>query len=71
MTAAVRDPRRHALVLAIVVLAAATAFGLWHVVIGGLLHGNARAAGFGVVLATLAGGLLSISLRVARRPTRG
>ena len=30
---------------------ARTAFGLWHLVVGGLVNGNARAATFGVVLA--------------------
>ena len=52
-----RDPRRLLILAAVAILVGATLFGLWHVVVGGLIHGNARAAGFGVVLATLAGGL--------------
>jgi hypothetical protein len=41
------------------VLAAATAFGLWHLVVGGLANGNLRAAAFGIVLATGSGALLA------------
>jgi hypothetical protein len=60
-------PRVVALVFVAIVLAGATAFGLWHVVVGGLLHGNARAASFGVVLATLASVLLALVVTVGRR----
>jgi hypothetical protein len=64
------DARRLALVIALVVLAAATAFGVWHVVVGGLINGNPRAATFGVVLATVAGALLiSVVARARRRTT--
>ena len=70
MTAA-RDPIRLALAIAVVVLAGATAFGLWHVVVGGLLNGNPRAAGFGVVLAVIAGSLLAGAVVVLRRGARG
>ncbi len=66
-----RDPRRIALVLVALVLAGATLFGLWHVAIGGLVNGNARAATFGVGLALIAGGLLSVTVRIARRERRG
>jgi hypothetical protein len=58
IAAAARDPLRVVLLVAIAILAGATAFGLWHVVVGGLVNGNPRAAGFGVVLARVAGGLL-------------
>jgi hypothetical protein len=59
------DLRRLTLVVAFIVAAGALAFGLWHVVIGGLVNGNPRAAAFGVVLATgAASALLSaVSLR--------
>jgi hypothetical protein len=67
----VRDPRRLVLVITMVVLAGATVFGLWHVVVGGLVNGNARAAAFGVVLAIASGGLLSALLaRTRDRPGR-
>jgi hypothetical protein len=62
----IRDPRRLVLVVATVVLAAATAFGLWHVVVGGLVNGNPRAAAFGVMLAIASGGLLSAVLARTR-----
>jgi len=61
-----RDPRQLLALIVMVALAGATAFGLWHVVVGGLIHGNGRAAGFGIVLATLAGGLLGGVLVVRR-----
>ena len=41
--------------LALLALAGAAAFGLWHVVVGGLVNGNPRAGTFGVVLALAAG----------------
>ena len=58
MTAS-RGLRRLLLVAAAAFLVGATAFGLWHVVVGGLVHGNVRAAGFGIVLATGGVGLLA------------
>ena len=61
------DPRRLVLAVAVVLLIAAAAFGLWHVVIGGLLQGNARAAAFGLILATAAGSVLAGILGVLRR----
>jgi hypothetical protein len=67
----IRDPKRLALVVTMVVLAGAMAFGLWHVVVGGLVNGNPRAAAFGVVLATAAGGLLgAVVTRTRGRVTR-
>ena len=65
----IRGPRRLVLAVAAVVLAGATAFGLWHVVVGGLVNGNPRAAAFGIVLATVAGGLLfAVLARPRDRP---
>lgn len=59
-----------ALRLAVIVLLGAAAFGLWHVVVGGLVHGNARAAAFGAVLATasivLAAGVAAVDRRLRR-----
>ncbi len=48
-------------------LAGALAFGAWHVVVGGLIHGNPRAAAFGVALSALSGGLLAGLATLARR----
>ena len=56
-----------AMALSGVVLAGATAFGLWHVVVGGLLNGNPRAAAFGVALALAAGIPLLVCVAVVRR----
>ena len=42
-------------VLAGIAFAAAVAFGLWHVLVGGLINGNPRAGTFGIVLALAAG----------------
>ena len=65
------DPVRLVLVLAGIALAGATAFGLWHVVVGGLANGNPRAAAFGVALALAAGlPLLAGSLVIRRRRRR-
>lgn len=65
------DVARFALGVAIVALAGATVFGLWHVLVGGMLNGNPRAAGFGAVLATGAGSLLAIAVAVLRRRRGG
>ena len=45
------------ILVAIVALAlvGATAFGLWHLVVGGFINGNPRAGAFGLVLALTAG----------------
>ena len=64
------DLARFALVVAIIALAGATAFGLWHVVVGGGLNGNPRAAAFGAVLAIAAGSLLAAMVAVVRRRSR-
>jgi len=66
----IRDRRRFVLAVAIVVLVGLTAFGLWHVVVGGLLHGNGRAAAFGMALAASAGGLLAAGVLAFRRLAR-
>lgn len=53
--------------IAALALAGASAFGLWHVVYGGLVRGNARAAEFGVLLAVGAGVLLVALITAVRR----
>jgi hypothetical protein len=65
------DARRLLVAVVLVVLVGATAFGLWHLVVGGLINGNPRAATFGAVLATGAGALLAAFAAWRRRqPTR-
>jgi hypothetical protein len=66
-----RDPRRLALAVVLVALVAATAFGLWHVVVGGLIHGNGKAATFGAVLAIAAGTVLAATILTVRRRMAG
>jgi Kef-type K+ transport system membrane component KefB len=61
---------RAGLVATAVVLAAAFLFGLWHVVVGGLVHGNPRAAGFGAVLTTLTSAGLIVLGALVRRARR-
>ena len=56
-------------------LVGALAFGLWHVVVGGLINGNPRAGAFGIGLALTAGIALLVGRRVvlsraARRSSR-
>ena len=62
-----RDPRALAILVLIVLFAGATAFGLWHVVVGGLINGNPRAGAFGLVLALAAGTLLAVVVVGSRR----
>lgn len=62
-----RDARGVAVALVIGALVGATAFGLWHVVVGGLLNGNPRAAAFGAVLAAAAGSVLAIAILLVRQ----
>jgi hypothetical protein len=65
------DVRRLLVAIVLIVLVGATAFGLWHLVVGGLVNGNPRAAAFGGVLATGAGALLAaVVVRTRARPTR-
>ena len=59
-----------ALRLVVVVLLGAAAFGAWHVVVGGLVNGNGRAAAFGAVLAAASGVLLAAVVAVDRRVRR-
>jgi hypothetical protein len=56
-----------AIVVAGVVLAGATAFGLWHLVVGAIINGNPRAGAFGVALALAAGIPLVVVVVVVRR----
>jgi hypothetical protein len=60
-----------ALRLLAVILVAAAAFGLWHVVVGGLVNGNARAAAFGAILATASVVLFAGVVAADRRLRRG
>jgi hypothetical protein len=62
------EPVRRAAILAIAIAClGAFAFGLWHIVVGGLVNGNPRAAAFGVTLAAVAGGfLLGLALAFRR-----
>jgi hypothetical protein len=61
------SPVDAAIVVAGLVLVGATAFGLWHVVVGGLIHGNPRAGAFGAVLALAAGIPLVVGLVIVQR----
>ena len=53
-----------------IALAGAVAFGLWHLVVGGLINGNPRAGTFGLVLALSAGLLLLAGAWLVRRRRR-
>ena len=60
--------RRVAIVAIGLVFAGALAFGLWHVIVGGVINGNARAASFGITLAAISGGfLLGLTAAFRRR----
>ena len=61
---------RFIVIVAGIALAAAVAFGLWHVLVGGLINGNPRAGTFGLVLALTAGVSLFIGARIVRRVRR-
>ena len=65
-----RDPRRLLLAIAIVALAGTTVFGLWHLLVGGLVNGNSRAAAFGAVLASMAGTALAVVIVAVHRRGR-
>ena len=65
-TRAPRIPRDIVFLPVAAVLAAAFLFGIWHVVVGGLVHGNPRAGTFGVVLAVAAGALLGLTVALRR-----
>lgn len=55
---------RAGLAVAVLVLAGACAFGLWHLVVGGMINGNPRAGAFGAALATGTGAALLIIRRL-------
>ena len=61
---------RAGLGLVLVVLVGACAFGLWHVVVGGLISGNPRAATFGALLALVSGGAVVVVWAMRRRVVR-
>jgi hypothetical protein len=65
------DPRRLVAIAVGALLAGAAAFGLWHLLVGGLVNGNPRAAGFGLILAIVAGAPLSALVIRARRRAAG
>ena len=57
-------------VIVAAVLLGAALFGLWHLVVGGLINGNPRAGTFGLVLALAAGVPLIVGTWVVRRRRR-
>jgi hypothetical protein len=61
---------RAVVVVTILALVGAVAFGLWHVVVGWWLHGNPRAGAFGAVLVVVAAVALATEVAVVRRTTR-
>lgn len=60
-------PGRLLLWVVALALLGATAFGLWHLVVGGVINGNWRAGTFGVVLAIAAGVPLLLGAWIRRR----
>ena len=69
-TADLGRPLRLVVAIVLLALAGATAFGLWHLVVGGLINGNPRAGTFGIVLALAAGIPLAVAGLVGRRRRR-
>ncbi len=65
-------PRVVRLLVAVAALAllVATAFGLWHLVVGGVINGNPRAGAFGFGLALAAGLTLIVGAWFVRRRSR-
>jgi hypothetical protein len=61
---------RVVLAIAALALLGATLFGLWHVVVGGLIDGNPRAGTFGLALALVAGTPLAAGAWLALRRRR-
>ena len=61
---------RAGLAIVAVALAGAFVFGVWHVVVGGLVNGNARAGVFGLALASVTGAILAALTVLIRRPDR-
>jgi hypothetical protein len=64
-------PARTLLLIVGLAFLGATAFGLWHLVVGGLISGNPRAATFGFVLALGAGIPLLVGTWALRRRGSG
>jgi hypothetical protein len=58
---------RAGLAVLVLALVGAGLFGLWHVVVGGLVNGNPRAATFGVELAAVSAALLALVWFLRRR----
>ncbi len=52
-------------------LVGAFLFGAWHIVVGGFVKGNPRAAAFGVGLSAITGVLLVILRSIGRRTALG
>ena len=57
-------------VIVAAVLLGAALFGLWHLVVGGIINGNPRAGTFGLVLALAAGVPLIVGTWAVRRRRR-
>ncbi len=57
--------------IVVAALTGAFLFGAWHIVVGGLVKGNPRAAAFGLGLSALTGVLLALLGYVGRRAVRG
>ena len=66
-----RALRRAVVVASAAALAAAFVFGAWHVLVGGGLHGNPRAAAFGLALSVVSGAGLAVVVRTGRRSATG
>jgi hypothetical protein len=63
-------PMRLLFAVVAIAFAGATAFGLWHLVVGGLINGNPRAGTFGLLLALGAGSPLVIGAWLRARSGR-
>lgn len=61
---------RAAVALVVLALLGAGLFGLWHIVVGGFVNGNPRAATFGVGLAAASGSALVLVWFARRRTGR-
>ena len=61
---------RVVLLIAGAILLGAALFGVWHLVVGGLINGNPRAGTFGFVLAVAAGAPLIVGTWLVRRRRR-
>jgi hypothetical protein len=60
-------PSRILVAIGALALIGATAFGLWHLVVGGLIAGNPRAGTFGAALGLAAGLSLLVGVWLVRR----